>query len=241
MWITNINKIKDFFLKLFFPISCLNCGQENYFICPICLENIPILDELTCPICRKKTIDGRLHHKCCFNLDGIIIAVNYNQPLVKKAIRNFKYAPYSFPLAKNLAFLIIKRLKRSPVFISYFIKNDFVLMPIPITRRKLAQRGYNQSLLLAEELSKEFNWPIMEILTKIRDTKSQTSLNKEERKNNVKNVFAIDKKFTEAEIKNKNIILIDDVFTTGATLFEAARILRQSGVKEIWAIVLAHD
>ena len=241
MWITNINKIKDFLLKLFFPINCLGCGQENYFICPNCLENIPILDELTCPVCHKRTIDGNTHYKCCFNLDNIIIAVNYNQPLVKKAIHNFKYAPYSFPLAKNLAFLIIKRLKRSPVSISHFIKNDFVLMPIPITRRKSAQRGYNQSLLLAKELSNEFNLPIMEILAKIKDTKSQTNLNKEERGNNVKNTFAIDKKFTEAEVKEKNIILIDDVFTTGATLFEAAKILRQSGAKEIWAIVLAHD
>jgi len=241
MWITNINKIKDFFLKLFFPINCLGCGQENYFICHNCLENIPILDDLICPICRKKTIDGRLHHKCCFNLDGIIIAVNYNQPLVKKAIRNFKYAPYSFPLAKNLAFLIIKRLKRSPVLVSYFIKNNFILTPIPITRRKLAQRGYNQSLLLAEELSKEFNLPIMEVLAKIKETRSQANLNKEERQNNIKNIFAIDEKFAETEIKNKNIILVDDVFTTGATLFEAVKILRQSGAKEIWAIVLAHD
>ncbi|MDD3101588.1 MAG: ComF family protein [Patescibacteria group bacterium] len=205
------------------------------------MENIPVLDELTCPVCHKKTIDNRTHYKCCFNLDGIIIAVNYNQPLIKKAIHNFKYAPYSFPLAKNLAFLIIKRLKKSPISISHFIKNNFVLTPVPITRRKLAQRGYNQSSLLAEELSKEFNWPIMEILTKIKDTKSQTNLNKEERENNVKNTFAIDKKFSEAEIKNKNIILIDDVFTTGATLFEAAKILRQSGANEVWAIVLARD
>ncbi|MFA6146093.1 MAG: ComF family protein [Patescibacteria group bacterium] len=241
MWITNINKIKNFCLKLFFPINCLGCGQENYFICPNCLENIPILDELTCPICHKKTIDRKVYHKCYFNLDGVIIAVNYNQPLVKKAIRNFKYAPYSFPLAKNLAFLIIKRLRKSPVSISHFIKNNFVLMPIPITRRKLAQRGYNQSLLLAKELSNEFNWPIMEILTKIKDTKSQTNLNKEERENNVKNTFVINENFTKTEIKDKNIILIDDVFTTGATLFEAARILRQSGAKEVWAIVLAHD
>ncbi|MCH7759092.1 ComF family protein [Patescibacteria group bacterium] len=219
MW----KRIKNFLLDLFLPIHCLDCGKEKTFICPPCLAKINFAGQKTLfPI---------------NPLDKILIALDYHQPMVKKAIHCIKYPPHAQIGLQDLSKLLIKFIKKLPGVTYTVAKDNFVLVPIPLTKHKLASRGFNQAELIAQELSQEFKWPLAKILKKTKDNQSQTKLTPKQRKINVKNVFKI-----KTGWKNKcpkNIILVDDIITTGATLKEAARILRQSGVKKIWAMVLA--
>ncbi len=226
MWI----KIKKFFLDLFFPIRCFGCGREGFFLCQNCSDGIPLL------------IPSSFANPCP-HLDKILAAFDYHHPLIKKSVKTMKYPPYAYFLSENLGRLLIKYLKIEDSYsgaVSYLTRNNFVLMPIPIFKQKLNWRGFNQSELLAKELSQEFNWPLnSKLLKKTENNQSQTNLNARQRKTNIKNVFAVAKSFKNA--LPKNIILVDDVLTTGATLEEAAKTLRRAGVKEIWGIVLAKE
>ena len=106
-------------------------------------------------------------------------------------------------------------------------------------KTKQSVRGYNQCELIAKELSKELNVNFEKNnLIKIKDTKTQSTLSKSQRKENIKGAFQIN---NEARIKNKKIILIDDIYTTGSTVNECSRILKKSGAKEIIVVTIAKD
>lgn len=214
MWKT----IKNFLKDALFPVNCLGCQKPGDLICSSCLKQIII----------SGLWKVNLRH-----LDKAVSALDYRQPLVKKAVKTLKYSPFNQNVLEYLVPFLIEFLKFSPKAVNYLKKNNFVLVPVPLTRKKLAIRGFNQSELIARELASEFNWPLRNVLKKTHDTPSQTSLDYQQRKNNVRNAF---------EVREKcplNVILVDDVMTSGATLNEAAKTLRQAGAKEIWAIVLA--
>jgi len=114
---------------------------------------------------------------------------------------------------------------------------DFLIVPVPLHRSRLRERGFNQSLLLARVLSSDLGTPLDYLsLIRKRNTRAQTGLKKEERKKNVKDAFSITYPLI---IKNKKIILVDDVFTTGYTLNECSRTLKKSGATTIICLTLA--
>ncbi len=207
-------------LDAFFPIECLGGHQTGEILCEKCLDEIIILNKWESNLC---------------SLKRIVTIFDYQQPLFRKALKSFKYSPYNLNILKKLSPLFIKCLKQSPLALNYLTKNKFVLVPIPLSRQKLAKRGFNQAELIAQELVLAFNWPLKNILKKVKNNPSQTNLNREQRKLNVQNIFQI------KEQPPANVILVDDVLTTGATLEQAANVLQQAGVKKIWAIVLAQD
>ncbi len=149
-------------------------------------------------------------------------------------IKQFKYEPYIKELSKPLAFLILTHLinlNNLPNF------KEFILVPIPLYKKKLKQRGFNQTNEIGKELSKFLKIPIFNnILTKIKQTPAQVELKKEQREKNIKGVFNCQK---PGLIKNRKIFLIDDIFTTGSTMEECARVLKTAGAKEIWGVVVA--
>jgi ComF family protein len=110
---------------------------------------------------------------------------------------------------------------------------------VPLDRKKLRSRGYNQSEELARELSKIVKVPaISDVLLKTRPTKPQMELSGQERAKNLLNVFAIK---NPEKIRDKKIFLVDDVYTTGSTMEECAKTLRQAGAKSVWGIALARE
>ncbi|MCD6442090.1 ComF family protein [bacterium] len=168
-------------------------------------------------------------------LKKMIIALDYREYIVKKIIKAFKYPPYIKSLKKVLSSILITAIQKFPNDISYLKKNNFVLIPIPLSQLKLAQRGFNQSELLAIELSQKLSLKYQpQLLKKNKNSKSQTNLNFDQRKANVQNVFVV-----KSNNCPPNIILVDDICTTGATLQAASHALRQAGAKEIWAFVIA--
>jgi len=233
-----INSIKKFIFDLFFPRFCINCGKEGSYLCQDCFYLIEILEEQYCPFClRPKVVsDGKTCNYCksLKKLTGLFCAASYDNFIVKKMINQFKYEPYIKDAAEPLSSLIISHLTNLNKGDNF---QDFILIPVPLEKRKLKKRGFNQAEEIAKELSKNFKIPVFNnTLIKTKSTPAQVELEKTKRQENIKGVFSCQK---IELIKNKKILLIDDVFTTGATLEECARILKEAGAKEVWGMVVA--
>ena len=120
-----------------------------------------------------------------------------------------------------------------------FIKKYDVIIPVPISKKRKKKRGYNQSELVANELAQKLNQDIWtDIIIKKKDNKPQSELNKLERIKNVEDIYEINKPI---EVKNKKVLLLDDIYTTGSTVNEIARKLKQNQTQEIGVITLAKD
>jgi ComF family protein len=240
--------IKEFILDIIFPKFCFNCGKEGSYLCYDCFSLINIADRLYCPFCKrpKVVLDGKTCNSCrrIRKLNGLYCASSYNNFIIKKLISKFKYSPFVKELSEILSYLIIAHIiiLNNSVFGKYSIfakkdLNDFLIIPVPLFKKRLKWRGFNQSEEIAKHISKEFNIPLENnLLFKIKETPPQILFKEKEREENIKNVFlcsSIDK------IKNKKIILIDDVFTTGSTMEECAKVLKKAGAKEVWGVVVA--
>ncbi len=179
--------------------------------------------------------------KRCYSkkLFGLYFALSYQEKsLTKKLIHQFKYPPYIKELAKPLSSLMVEHfflLNKNPQQIC----QGGVLIPVPLAKRKLKKRGFNQAEEIAKELSKVLKIPLISgNLIKTKETSPQINLSEKERKKNLKNAFFCK---SPAVIKQKKIFLIDDVYTTGSTMEEATRVLKRAGAKEIWGIVVARE
>ena len=199
--------MSNFFLNLLFPIKCLGCERTGEYLCSDCLLSVP-LNESSAQI---KNIN-------------LIAAVDYHHPLIKKAIHNYKYN-FIQELAKPLASLMVRRLA-----IEITTGENTVLVPVPLHPRRLRWRGFNQAELLAKEISQHSNIPVADCLIRKRYTSPQMKIQDAfKRKINIQNAFQL--KYRPAE----EIILIDDVSTSGATLEECAKLFN----REVRALVVA--
>jgi ComF family protein len=235
-----LSPIKEFFLNLFFPSSCINCQREGDFLCQDCFSLIDVSPNQYCPFCRppKVVLDGKTCFACkrTKNLDGLWFAAPYQNFIIKRLISQFKYEPYVKSLSKPLSLLIIKHFQMLDQEMSF---TGTVLVPVPLTKRKLRQRGFNQSEEIAKELSTFFKIPLVsDVLARIKETSPQIELSGNQRQVNVKGAFFCQK----PEIaKNKKIFLVDDVFTTGSTMEECSRVLKGAGAREVWGVAIARE
>ena len=119
-----------------------------------------------------------------------------------------------------------------------FTQNDIILVPIPLSLARFKKRGYNQAEILAKTLAKKFGFEVWNCLARTRETRTQVGLTKEKRKENVKGAFMLNTKY---QIQNNNLILVDDVLTTGSTFSEAGSILKRNGAAKVWAVAFARE
>lgn len=237
----NLASIKQIILDLFFPKICINCGRKGDYICEDCLSLIDILDHQYCPGCRKITPEGKICQSCkkFLKLDRLYFASSYKNPLVKEAISKLKYEPFCKELSEPLANLIITHFQILGNIENFLEKSEYVLVPVPLDKRRLKWRGFNQAECLAKELSKVLKVPLIsDCLIKIKETLPQVELKEEKRKENIKGVFLIKNK---EKIRKKKVLLVDDVYTTGSTLNECARVLKIAGAKEVFGVVIARE
>lgn len=221
-----LREIWKIFLDILFPPICLSCRKflsekekdEIALICNPCLESIPI----------NKIVfrTGRQYL--------LFAASSYENAVLRNLIHEFKYRNL-MTLQKPLGKIIIRYLKGVALPIQ-----DTTIVPIPLHPSRLRSRGFNQAEILARIVGISLDLPIeTETLKRIKNTKSQIDLKShDERRENIKNCFEILAQSKE-KVKNKNVLLVDDVYTSGATIDEAAKVLRRAGVKDIKALVLA--
>lgn len=237
--------IKNFLLELFFPSFCLGCKKEGFYLCQDCQSTLEISEYNYC-LCNSnplRLLAGSQKGKCpsCQDkkLAGLYSALPYKEKaLTSKLIHQFKYPPRIKELAKVLANILIEHFVLTKNNTEKIWQNSF-LVPVPIEKKRLKSRGYNQAEELAKELAKIVKLPVIkDSLIKIRATMPQIKLSAKKRQENLKNAFLIK---NPERIQGKKIFLVDDVYTTGATMEECARVLREAGAKSVWGIAVARE
>jgi phosphoribosyltransferase len=212
--------------NLFFPQTCAICDK--------------ICDEIICNKCKIK-LEYTIYpnRKCFLNRSGIYYDEHMHickySGIIKDIIRKYKFKDHAY-LYKFFAQIIYKNKK----VMEYIQKYDYII-PVPLHKYRYRERGYNQAYLILKELSKLEKNIIIEnnIIKKIENIKPQSTLNKAERKNNIKGVYEIISE--ENVIKNKKILIFDDVFTTGSTTNECSRILKEKNAKKVGILTIAKD
>ncbi len=213
----------DEILNLIYPSVCGFCNKIcKEHLCKKCEIKIK---EYEINIIRKSKDKDTYWDKllCLFRYEDII-----RNTLIKYKFQNKAY------LYKTFSKIILKNKK-----VCVFFKNYDIIIPVPISKKRKRQRGYNQSYLIAKEISKYINLKCEnKCLIKKQDTMEQSKLGKEQRKINVQNVYKI---INKEKLLNKDVLLLDDIYTTGNTVNECARVLKQAGVKSVGILTIAKD
>jgi len=237
-----LQKTKEAILDTLFPISCISCGKPDKWLCGACSNKITLKSEQVCPYCEKMiTPDGYACFDCKkkYSLDGLLAASSYQDKIISKAVHLYKYR-FAEDLSSALGDILLKSIQNSELPLPDMI------IPVPLHKRRLRWRGFNQSDLLAKYISERITpgFPIASennLLERSRFTHPQMEIkNHTIRKRNLENAFKISKDKLEL-INNKRILLVDDVATTGATIFECAKTLKKSGANEVFAVVVARQ
>ncbi len=220
-------------LDLLFPQWCVGCGKEGDFLCHSCHRALPRITPPLCPQCGKPQPSGIVCPSCInwqTGIDGVRSPFRFDG-VIRQAIHQLKY--------RNLRALVVPLAK---LLHDYLIANPMpgeVLVPVPMHQKRLRERGYNQSRLLARELGKLINLPVVDdCLTRQRPALPQARTpTVEERRSNVAGAFAC----RNPRLQDKPVLLIDDVATSGATLSACASALKGAGASSVWGLVLATE
>lgn len=236
----SVKKIAKSFWDLIFPIECIFCRDGGKWVCNSCFNKLRFKTSQTCPRCGKKNINNKIcpHCSSLFYFNKLTIVGDYNDEKIKKVIKLLKYK-FIKDLSKNLSdYVALFLSEKNEKDIKKIYHQNTILIPIPIHKKRERWRGFNQSELIGRRLAKKLDIPIEDNkLKRIKHKKPQTVLKREERIKNIKNCFS----WEGGSLENKKILLLDDVITTGATLNEAARILKEKGAKRIEALAVASE
>jgi len=199
--------------NLLFPKFCAGCEQEGSWLCEDCFP------EINTP----KT------EKTVASLDGITALFDYGENTISKLIKMFKYN-YLLEIAD-----IFEKIVTNTKFNNTW--QDFAVIPVPLHARRERERGFNQAEILGRLFAEKFSLSINKNLRRVIYTAQQVKLSGEERRKNLKDAFG----WSDGKVAPEKVLLVDDVFTTGATMQECAKVLKNNGVKVVWGIVLARD
>jgi len=220
-----------YYKNYIFPKNCLNCGVEGFWICESCKDSLFFINNVFCPFCKVPYKKFATCPKCRKNINIIEVfsLFNYSDYFIQKIIKAFKYR-YLKDITEDLEVIFKKFLFK---YKSFFNK-DAVIIPVPLHYYRERERGFNQAkemaILIGDILKLKVD---NNILIKFKKSKNQADISYVSRFGNLNGVFKVIKKPPE------NIILIDDVFTTGETVKEIANVLSLAGTKNIQVITLA--
>jgi competence protein ComFC len=236
-----LNKLKENILDILFPRFCVGCGREGLYICKDCEVFLSEVDPaLMCALPRSAQAFPK------------IVSVWEYEGLMEKLIHKIKF--------DGCYDIIDELVEKAMEKIELNLPEDTVLTFVPMRKKWQRKRGFNQSELIARKLAVYLPRvnavhprEVCGLLEKVRDNRSQVGLGPKEREENVRGVFAVAECLTECLTLNvthacgtfnvkysvKNVLLVDDVYTTGATINECAKVLKKAGVKNVWVFTLA--
>ncbi len=228
--------------SMVFPSQCLNCekrteGEEA--ICGDCLGTISLNKTLFCGQCRARLPEGKkVCHKSTPYLLGA--ATNYDDGAIKEMIHGLKFR-FLKKSGKDLGMLLVRYAESVAELERFGLgkKGNAVVMPIPLSKKRRRERGFNQSEIIARVFAKQYALELaLDCLARTRDTVPQSETrNLRERLQNAQGCFSV---INEKPLRQKKVVvLIDDVITSGATMLAAAEELKRAGAERILALVVA--
>ena len=230
--------IFDKFLDLLSNKKCYSCQKVWHFLCEECF-NKEITYKNNCYVCKWFNKNWDIHKECKNNIyyDKVLILKHYHSKVMKKLIKDAKFywvinIFYEFGEHLYKKFLLNEKIIK---------KDDYIIMSVSSNFLRKFKRWYNSSEVLSKYFSK-ISWikHKKNIVLKCKNTRQQSKLSRKERLINLKGSFRINKKYIKI-IKNKNIIIVDDVISTWTTLNEVSKILKQNWAKKIIWLILASD
>jgi ComF family protein len=228
-----LGKLAGLAVDSFFPRRCVGCGKAGKFLCPDCLRKLPRLVAPLCPKCGRPQASGIVCPSCRqrqIEIDGIRSLFRFDE-VIRKAIHQLKYRNLK-AISPCLSELLADYLRSNSL-------PGEALVSVPLHPRRLRERGYNQSSLLARDLASRIELPVFEdCLIRVKQAGPQArAADVEERRRNVADAFVC----REEKVDGKQIILIDDVCTSGATLESCAVALKNKGAVSVWGLTLARE
>lgn len=233
---------RQFILDLLFPKCCLGCGQEETLLCGRCEEGLRMIPP-ACFACKKLVPEtlrlqpGRTCKDCREHtaIHTFLSPFSYQDQTIRELVHNLKYYRLK-DIARELGRMLDRYLK----YFEVVLPESCIIVPIPLHPKRKRVRGFNQAERIAAGFIVSASLPMeidSELLLRAIKTRPQVELSGEERRKNILGAFALK---NDASAQGKIILLVDDVKTTGATLEEAARVLKEAGAKEVWAMTVAH-
>lgn len=232
-----MKSVAKFLLDLLYPtgIRCCICGSQGHrAVCERCLSAVEFFEGITCYKCGKSLRDSYQDNLCpdckdhSFEYERAFSCFEYRS-VGKELIYSLKFKG-EVRVSDIIAELMKDRIKNEN------LKIDAVV-PVPIHPNKLKTRGFNQSYLIAEALGQKLDKPLLDCLIRIRETKEQYNLDRVQRFTNIVDAFSV--KILYNMNKYNNILLVDDIYTTGSTVNECSKMLKKAGVKSIFVITAA--
>lgn len=222
MAITLWASIRKHLLDWLFPIFCIGCGKEGTYLCDDCTTK-------TFHSCHAVLLEQVPDS----DLDGLWAITDYSNLLIRNIIKAIKYN-YITDLT-SVFDLLVKN-----YFINDSWRGDYILVPVPLHKKRYLQRGFNQSELICKSIGDIFGNKIeTRILKRKINNKPQAKLSDSERKENVRDIFEVDGSTQADHLFHKTIVLVDDVYTTGSTMQECAKVLKKHGFSSVRGLVLA--
>jgi len=228
-----LKQLQNEVIKFVFPGVCIGCGKLGDFICIDCARKLPRLIPPVCQRCGKPEPSALYCPECWKKQSGIdgIRSVFIFEGVIRTAVHELKY--YNLRSISGLL---------GEYMAGYYSQNKLAgdyLVPVPLHAKRFRERGYNQSELLAQQLSLLTGVPVLDnAVTRVIDNKPQARTSSiEERRRNVENIFECGNR----SVDGKEVVIIDDVCTSGATLEACAKTLIKAGAKRTYGFTLARE
>ncbi len=225
-------------IDLLFPVQCIVCDAYDTWLCESCIQSITYIPFFHCPLCETKSPQGTVCAPCKAQttIDGAFSCFPYADPRIQSIIHTWKYKSIE-ALTPHIATMVHTSLKAQQ---EHPILHPSLLCPIPLHKKRMQERGFNQSAVLAQALAQHIpQWTYAPLLHRVKRTSAQAQLIGIDRKQNMSHAFTLDNQRKHV-IQNRQIILVDDVITTGNTTTEAARLLHSAGAHSVWVLTFAY-
>ena len=219
MWLYNL-------IAYFAPNDCIDCGKQPKIICDVCLSNYVQMSPISCTLCNKVTNNKSLCNTCSrkTGLKNVWSATTYNEN-AKLAVHELKFAPNRAmgPLLAECLDIVVPHWP------------SVIVMHVPTAPKRVRQRGFDHAKVMARRFAKQRNLGYYSALIRTSNQR-QVGASRKERKLQLKDTFIV---IDPRTIKNKHVLVVDDVMTTAATLSEIAKTLKKAGAKSVSAAVFA--